>query len=262
MVRVVKLAQRGYDVKTAGDENLTFNSQWPTLKIYSDGPFTIGDVTQNTRITGHDLGFPPMFWFYANSSIQTWLGSGAITTERRSEFFGPIGSLNGIKVNDGEMIFTPGGSLTGSLQIHYYILGVDLSTPYVAPIIKVGAQSSARATNRVFKIAKEGKDARSTNLRDFIIHSRARSPMLHSVNVSPGAVTEFTVEHGLGYVPMFFGYIKEDGYYTLLPTGTGGSTTLTSTEDTVTFTDTSPKELTIVVLKDPFIIDYRVDINV
>jgi hypothetical protein len=259
---VVKLAQPGYDVKTAGDENLIYSSLWPLLKIYKQDKFTVSDVTQITTIAEHDLNFPAMFWFFSNATIDKWLGTGTMANERRSEFFGPIGANASIKVNENKLVYEPGGFATGSLNLYYYIFGIDLTKQFTAPIIKVGAQSAGRATGRVFKLAKEGKSMDSNDLSDFVVHSKARSPLLHSVNPSPGVVKTFTVEHNLGYNPMFFGYVRTDGYYTLIATGTGGSSNFTATENTVTFNDTGGKEITIVILKDPFLIDYTVQVNV
>ncbi len=262
MARVIKLAQPGYDVHTCGDENLIYSSQWPVLKIYKQGSATVGDVTQTTTIATHDLGFPPVFWYFSNATINKWLGTGAMTNERRAEFSGPIGSAASIKVNDGKLVYEPGGFATGSLNLYYYVFGLDLTKQYTAPIVKVGAQSGGSG-NRVFKVAKEGKDVSSDDLRDFVIHSRARSPMIHSVNPSGAVLKTFTVDHNLSYNPMFFGYTKgTDGYYTLIPTGTGGASSFTSTDKTVTFNDTGGKEITIVILKDPFVIDQSVAVSV
>ncbi len=262
MGNVIKLAQQGYDVRTCGDENLIYSSEWPLFKIYKQDSATVKDVTQTTTVATHDLGFPPVFWYFSNATINKWLGTGTMTNERRAEFFGPIGSAASIKINDSKLVYESGGFATGNLNLYYYIFGLDLTKQYTAPIIRVGAQPGEQG-NRVFKIAKEGKSVSSDDLRDFVIHSRARSPMVHSVNPSGTIVKTFIVTHDLGYNPMFFGYTKgTDGYYTLIPTGTGGSSNFTSTDKTVTFNDTGGKEITIVILKDPFIIDQSVVVSV
>ena len=260
-MQVVKLAQPGYDVNTAGDENLVYNSNWPLLKIYKQDSFTVADASQTVTITDHDLGFIPMFWFFTNNAINAWQGAVAHITEERSEFFGP--GVGNIRVNDKKLSFQEDASnQTGSLKLYYYIFALDLTEPYIAPITKVGGVGGGKPA-RVFKIAKNGKDITSANLQDFIIHSHARSPLIHSVNPSGKVTKDFTATHNLGYLPMFFGYEKQtDGSYTMLPTGQGGSSSLKSTLNDVTFTDTAGKEVTIVILKDPFIIDYSVKVSV
>lgn len=267
---VVKLAQSGFDVKTAGDENLIYNSNWPLLKIYKQGSVVIPDVTQDFIIAEHDLGFPPAFWYFTDNTINGWKGNLPLVTEERSEFFGPIGGNNSIKINNSKLIFTYGsGSATGSLRLYYYIFALDLTKLFKAPIIKVG-QVGGRRDNFVFKIAKENKDISSDNLDDFVIHSDTRSPLIHSV--TPGIVNEttnianerkFEIFHGLGYIPMFFGYSKSGEYYTLLPTGSGGSTIFESDENKVLFREgASGREITILILKDPFVVDYSVSVSI
>lgn len=258
---VIKLAQPGYDVKTAGDENLIYNSNWPLPKIYKQGPVTIPDSTQNFTLTTHDLQYPAFFWFFSNASVDAYQGFGSIVNQRRSEFFGPTNSGT-VGIDGGKLQFSAVGSMSGPLNLYYYIFALDLTKQYTAPIIKVGSVAGASDNNFVFKLAKDGKSVHSNNLDDFVIHSWARTPLIHSVNPSGGVTKSFIVNHNLGYTPMFFGYVKTNGLYTLLATGQGGSSSLQADEQTVTFTDTGGQELTIVVLKDPFVLDYSVRINI
>lgn len=269
---VVKLAQPGYDVKTAGDENLIYSSKWPLLKIYKHGSFRVPDVSQATTVTTHDLKFTPVFWYFSNATLNAWTnGFGdVLANEDRSEFFGPTGggsfSIDGSKLNFIPEVFT----MTGALNIYYYIFALDLTKQYTAPIIKIGAISGLGDDRFAFKIAKRGKSVDSKRLDDFVVHSRARSPLIHSVN--PGKVTEdlgggsygFTVQHNLGYLPMFFGYTKNaNGSYSLIYTGSGGSTLFTSDENKIRFSEgANTREMTIVILKDPFLIDSSVQVTV
>lgn len=263
-LRVIKLAQPGYDAKTAGDENLIYSSQWPLLKIYKQGSAAIGDVTQETILATHDLPFPPMFWIFSNATLSAYLNAGVLQMTNRSEFFGPIGDAS-VAIDTKSLVYKPVAfpATTGSMRLYYYMFALDLSKQYTAPSFNVGSISGARNTRHVFKIAKEGKSIDSDRLDDYVIHSRARSPLIHSVNPSNGIVKNFAVTHSLEYLPMFFGYTKgNDGRYTLIPTGQGGSSSFQSTDKTVTFADSGGKEITIVVLKDPFNLDHSVSVNI
>lgn len=261
MGQVVKLAQPGHDVKTAGDENLIYSSLWPLLKIYKSDPMTIGDVNASQVLAEHDLGFFPMFWFFSNSVISGWNNSGTQSSQDRSEFFGPSGN-GSISSTENKLIYTPTSGTTGSLNLYYYIFALDLSKQFTAPITKVGSVTGGSDPRFVFKLAKDTKNIDSNNLDDYIIHSRARSPLIHSVNPSNGTTKSFTVQHNLGYLPMFFGYTKGTNGYTLIPTGQGGSSSFQSDENKITFADSGGKEITIVILKDPFLLDYTVSVNV
>lgn len=258
---IIKLAQAGFDVKTAGDENLIYSSEWPLLEIYKQDSVTY-DVTQDTILTKHDLGFPPVFWYFSNMSESAWQGSGALNQAKRAEFFGPVGDGT-LGIDGGQLTYKAGFPFTsGVARIYYYIFALDLTKQFDAPIIKVGALAGGNDGNHVFKIAKHGKNVASKDLSDYIIHSRARSPLIHSVNPSNGSVKNFVVNHGLGYTPMFFGYVKNNGKYSLLQTGQGGSSSFLSDEKNITFNDNGGKELTIVVLKDPFLVDYSIRVNI
>lgn len=259
---VVKLVQPGYDVKTAGDENLIYSSEWPLLEIYMQDTATF-DVTKSSILARHDLQFPPVFWYFANTPEKAWENFGNIGTARRAEYFGPIGD-GVLGMDDTKLDYTPQAfpNTSGSAQIYFYIFALDITKQYNAPIIKVGAVSGGNDNNFAFKIAKPNKDVSSHDLSDFILHSKARSPLIHSVNPSPGVVKTFSVTHGLGYVPMFFPYVKTNGKYNLLPTGLGGSSNLVSDEQSITFNDTAGKEISIVILKDPFLIDYSIRVNI
>lgn len=259
MARVIKLAQKGYDVKTAGDENLIYSSQWPLLPIYQQGSFTIPDVTQKTNIFNHNLGFVPMFWFFANTTIQAWQnGFGTVlSTDTRSEFFGPTGGGH-IGINETSLQFAPTAfTEIGSLTIYYYIFLIDINQLFTAPINRIGSVAGGSGS-RVFKIAKPTKDVSSANLDDFVIHSDCRSPLVQSVTQGQGSLT---VNHNLGYNPMFFAYVQnysntEAGYYELIFSGSGGSDVLKSDINTVQYATTGTKKISIAVLKDPFLVDY------
>lgn len=260
---VLKLAQPGYDVKTAGDENLIYSSKWPTLKIYKSGSYRTKTINTLNQIADHDLGFTPVFWYFANTPLQNWLVGGTSREDTRAEFMGPVGD-GAVEASNKGLVFQPVGSpaVTGPSRLYYYIFAQDIEKQYNAPTIRVGAVQGARPT-RVLKLARPGKDIKSDDLFDYIIHSRARAPLLHSVNPSKGAVTAFTVEHGLGYLPIFFPYVKTSrGTWAALYTGQGGSSSIQSDEQKITFTSAGAQEISIVVLKDPFNVDYTRRVSV
>ena len=262
----IKLAQQGYDVNTCGDENLIFSSQWPLLKIYESGPFTISDVSQQQVIATHDLGFPAMFWVFNNVTPQFEYNGGASANANRSDF-----GNNQVVMSNSQLIWDPilYGLSTGTYQGYYYIFANDLTTQFTAPANNVGGLPAGVSPNRAFRIAKTGQSVHSTNLKDFVIHSDTRSPLIHSVN--PGMVSQqpagsyaFIVPHDLDYVPMFFGYgLNTDSTYSLLFTGSGGSTVFSADTNQVTFASgTAGAQLTIVILKDPFLVSYAVSVTV
>lgn len=265
MSKVVKLAQPGFDVKTAGDENLIYNSNWPLLKIYQQGQFTAPTNADSPVLATHDLGFIPMCWFFSNLPISNYNTFAATAADERAEYFGPGFAVPQIYDN---RIIVPNEFFKHYQSFYYYIFALDLTKQFTAPIVKTGGVGGK--SRKVFKIAKPNKDIFSSRLEDYVVHSQARSPLIHSVN--PGVVNEnigaagyaFTVYHNLGYNPMFFGYTKNaDGSYRQINTGSSGSTIFRADEQKIRWQEApSGRELTIVVLKDPFLVDYSVQVNI
>lgn len=286
-MKVIKLAQPGFDVKTAGDENLIYNSNWPNLKIFDQGSFTTNSGASTPQlIKNHNLGYPPLIWYTSNDPINyhSKLSGDTATGPAvdRSEFLGPTSWFP--VVTKDKLIYNAGPGGVNSLDTHfyYYIFALDISKNYIAPIIKTGAIGGAHDSRIKFKIAKPTKNIDSPNLEDYVIHSDARSPLLHSVQVatigddsnSVGGVG-LTVFHNLGYIPIFFAFrhYKDDSFFTPgngtgemwnpVITGTTGGSIFDVDEKKITFSfPVRGVEYSIVILKDPFLVDYSSQVTI
>lgn len=213
-----------------------------------------------------------MFWVYTNEPINSWNFSQTTPRDTRAEFLGISAALGFISVDKDNLYLVSSATSTFNLNVsfQYYIFALDLSQQFTAPIIKTGAIGGKRG-NTVFKLAKEGKDISSQSLEDFAVHSDARSPLIHSVNVglineSLGSGYAFTVHHNLGYIPMFFGYSTTSaGRYVIRAAGGGGGTNfITADAEKIQWKDTIVGTVpqTIVILKDPFMVDYSVRVSI
>lgn len=278
MTKVVKLAQPGYDVKTAGDQNLIYNSNWPLLKIYKSGKFTTTNLgVSNQTIITHDLNYIPFFIYFSNYDIRAWNGTFGtpLFSSARSEFMGPIaGGVIGTDANE-MFLNINSANFTGQLEIEYYLFALDLDKVYNAPKINIGSGVGATDNGPVFKIAKPGKNITSPNLKDYVVHSDARSPLIHQVspglNIPDGnVVTGFshTVNHDLNYNPMFFAFNRQvltgrtNPSYNNFYTGSLGTVRFNVNNTKIVFQGTSIQSISIVVLKDPFDADYSVSVNI
>lgn len=270
---VVKLAQPGIDVKTAGDENLVYNSNWPLLKIHDQGQVSIDTQPSRLKITDHNLGYVPAYWYIANTTLDVVVNSSVPVSDYRAEWA-------------GDVYFTPSVDKTslyydmginpdkGPNKFYYYIFALDIETPYLAPKIRSGGVIGPRNTKTVFKLAKQNKDISSSSLEDYVINSEARSPMIHAVTqLILDSTGSATFNHNLGYVPMFFAFFRADGLFGAVGALTGtwismnvnGSqaNSFKTDENKISYVNGNPGDhVAIVILKDPFEISYTIGVSV
>lgn len=245
MTYVAKGTPPGYDVNTAIDYLQSFNSGWPLLKQHSTGNYS-GAVN-------HNLGYFPFY-----TMVSTF------TPSAFDEFAGMSGSY-GVSQSQLTRNF-------GSGSPRYYIFRLDLETNFTAQVVDGSVTETPTSNDYVFKLTKDGADASSTDMRDFSLHSNTRSPMVHKVDFgtvgSGGLGRSRTINHGLGYLPTAFAFVKPgagssypgmtNGMYYILPPPVGvsggyfevSSTQVYATLDSSYFSASTV--VSFVVLKDPF----------
>lgn len=258
----VKLSRPGNNVLTAADVQLGFSSSWPTLKIEYQGLYSVNKAA-NTVLYTHDLGYVPMFLFFkVTSGVSTgWNPAGSIQA-----------SSTDIK------FFTNGG--VGTQDYYIIVFRLPLLENFTASIVDRPLEAlSDYDDNYGIKVATDGNDISSTDLRDFTIHSRALTPNVHIVssgtpNVTPGTygagTSKWTVAHGLDYTPFTLCYYNGGandpgnnvGYYQILQSSFGGAsawrmnfdeTNCTFDEDWTLMGGGGPTAtVSLVMLKEPF----------
>jgi hypothetical protein len=192
----VKVSLPGYSVETAADSNLYFNSDWPIMKIDEalSGSYTMG-ATSNSTTVNHNLGYPPFTMVFSNTF----------------GYQGPAGNVNSTSTT-----ITTGNGDSG----HYYVFRNPLNQNFQAPQLNLSAPP-AGTSNEDFgiKFSKPGRNASSTDLRDFTIHSATRSLMVYQTVYQPiKALTDqgFSADFGLDYIntlpydPVFFAFYSAD----------------------------------------------------
>lgn len=255
----IRVALPGTDVSTAPDYNLVFSSDWPNLKII-DNPMISMPTTPagNIIIYTHNLGFIPAFIPF-------------IGLPNTAELTIPLDSINNLAQNilvDTENIYFTGETPPANLGL--LIFAIDITQPFIAPIINTGSSGPAVNNSNVqygIRVAKAGYDVANPDVRKFILRSDCRSPMVHAV--APGQVQSpggYSYTHDLPYNPIFFAYqqntqgsqqwclvtsnianIKTQGSTIILDNGIGSVGV--------------PFSASIVILQDPFIISDNI-INV
>jgi hypothetical protein len=197
----IKVAQEGFSADSAADYQLLFTSEWPLLKIEKQGSITIADKTQDVTIATHDLGYAPMFLVYAASGVN------ADGTQARLLTGPPI------LVNDSELKWFGNyySQAAGSITLYYYIFRYPLTQNFTSDIISQSASSPDSGGDQGLKMVQLGKDTRSADLRDYVVHTNARNLQLHKTisKSETGIGWSDTLIHGLDYEPFFLFYFKD-----------------------------------------------------
>lgn len=179
----IKISKAGFDANTAADNDLLFNSSWPSVQILS-----VTNVTAGTASVSHDLNYPPLAMLFDTN----------------------MGNMRGASVDKNKAytdsrIFSGGNA--GILIVYTTDISVDIDYPYnTRPSVNVQYD-----TDYGIKVPKLGESIDSTDLRDFILHSRCGSPLVLAVKteatVSPDnpLIVQYTAP--IGYPVLTFGYV-------------------------------------------------------
>lgn len=241
----LKLSQLGYNVKTADDKNLVFSSAWKLLKIIDTGVVTPNSST--FTIKTHGLDYVPMVLGFYEADIDNVKQT---NTSR----------LTRVWVGDTNSEIRSGANGSSTARLRYYTFDLDLEENYDAPSVELAqASKESELVERDFgvKLVLPGYDVLTeTDFRNFVIHSRTRSPMVHRVVHDSKALggSAFAVAHNLGYVPTFFIYAKlaGDDHYQFLQTAT--DTFSSGDSDNINVFIPYECDYTIVILKDPLLL--------
>lgn len=248
----IKITQPGNDIGT-DDTNLAFSSSWPVVRAIKLRQLDRPDFS--TQTIPHNLGYPPLVISYQ------WAFNNGI-------------SLNALDMGD-EAIYVDDTNIYWLPQsissIVLAVLEVDISTAYNAPGVHTGNSSFSSSHSSVgIKFSKPNKDVTSLDLDDFILHSSARSPMLHAVApviLDSNGSASYT--HDLPYNPIFFAFSSATGslfkhgvaYHAQNGTFSGGLAAQTNGNIISINNGLAGLPASFVIFKDPFDIDDNI-INV
>lgn len=196
----IKVSSLGWDSRTCPDYELIFNSSWPTLPIVFDQTINVrydGFGTPIPATVDHNLGFVPLTMGWVFSSMSKALSLG--------RFFPSISKTT---------IYLPSGpaATTTAINLKCYNIDITKEQNYVYTQ-SLNAQLPYDPTYGI-KVAKEGKSINSSDMRDFILHSRTASPQVLAILTEASLkVTGVGFNYGTlsytnpkGYIPWAFGY--------------------------------------------------------
>lgn len=212
----IRVTQIGVSDPFAADYQYVFNSDWPSLAIAYEAvvqvPYTDGSSVSAT-IT-HGLGFYPltMGWTFLNgvSIGRTFATSGNLSSAQNDVTF---------SFNENKIYFTNRGlynAVTYTISIKCYNVDISKGIDYTLP--KFPTVSTPYDPTTGIKVSKYQKSIASTDLRDFILHSRAQSPAVLSIvtDVSTNAAgTRFIgYNNPANYTPWVLAFVGGPGQNT------------------------------------------------
>lgn len=248
----------GTDVDTASDQQQLWNSGWPLLKQNKE-PIAVPDPNagvDSEASVAHGLDYPPLIWTFSG-----------VANEPQGYQLDPNTEFDATNIHSSYS-YPP----TGITRLSY-VYRLDLTKDYTSPIKTTTFRSPTSFDDDFgIKILKSSaEDIDSKDLRDYAIHSGARSPLVHMVRyqaLSPidGGVGGYgcSVAHGLPYTPYFliFAEIIDGSLIGDRPNGrwfqvyvgaSGGVFVGETTNTTISFrSSVNAYKCTIVIFKDPF----------
>ena len=214
MAYKLNISKAGYDADDSDPRNLVFSSDFNAHKIYLSGSTNLsysgGGSTSTLDIVTHSMGYHPAYMAF----IETPANSGKMYGWSRK----PDSASPGPGINSGWWdVF----STTSKLQVDLSGANGTYPCSYIvfADNSKDNSVSRSYSGSYGLKIAKSGKAATSTNLKDFTFHSEY--PPLSEITAvtlsTSGFIDTDQVAHGLGYRPAFSASADIDGLYKEVP---------------------------------------------
>lgn len=190
----VKIVESGVSVDTAADYQVVLSSDWPILKIAKIVP--VNNPTPGALIYNHNLGYHPAFLPYADGLPPNANGQTAVTNLYFSNFY----------VDQNNLYYDPFASTINKGFVIIFEYDV-VNTVFQAVTSQIPGLQNSTPSSEGLVVAAANSNIDTINPSNLQLTTNDR-PM--QVN-SSGAATQsgtipFTVNHGLGYTPVFLLY--------------------------------------------------------
>ncbi len=207
----IQISQIGVDLRYAADYQLIFNSNWPSLQVAFDARISVPAGT--TVPTPH--GLYPIYPLTMGWAILNGVNKGRIFAP--SENFESPAQIDVQLTFDNENVYlTNTSAIDYEVAVKCYNLDISKQVDYTLPAPPTVKQIYDPTFG--IKVVKYGRSIASTDLRDFILHSRAQSPATLSVvteETSPvlgtGFASAIQYNNPPGYVPWVLAFINGPG---------------------------------------------------
>lgn len=201
----IKISQPGFDVNTCKDYELIFSSSWPTLAIAFDKTMTLTTDGSGNATIPHNLNFYPlaMGWKFTDSTFTTSTGRFFVSVDKTNIYIDQQSSLSL-------------ANTTYYVNVKCYNLDITIPQNYL--YLQSPAVNFPYDNTYGIKIAKQNENINSSDMRNFILNSRAASPQVLAVVTEK---TNYNSGSGIGnnsgtltytnpqnYTPWAFGYVE------------------------------------------------------
>lgn len=207
----IKISKPFYDAGRTQPQNLIFSSSWPSLPIATE--IKIPDATALATYTTvgsyyripHKLTYPPFTMYWQKADISGQAGMGNVYLRQIADVDRTYVYIKAPQTIEGAAGVTP------PIDIKCFALDLSVDIDYLTP---VGDNlQSGYDSNFGIKVSKPNKDISSKDLRDFILHSRAQSPLIlavkneSTVNSANTGVVQYTSK--LPYPVWVYGFVRQ-----------------------------------------------------
>lgn len=258
----IKIAQPGYDVNTAPDYALSFNSSWPQLPILKQYTVTVTPIltggfwSYDTQVFTHNLGFFAWSMVWETDAASN---VGSIRTKRANK---------NLTISDNSVTWNPAIYNLVTVQplpitVHVKVYNIDISKHVKYDYLQPPVVQTSYDPNFGLKVVKEGKSIDSKDMRDFIIHSRAQSPAILAILTEIDAVSNIvSYTNPQGYTNWVYGYVKFGNNY-LYTEAQGQSYPVYQFVDGKTYSISTQgtNKVSLVILRDPLFVAAKVDVT-
>jgi hypothetical protein len=191
----IKIARAGFNANTCADYDLLFNSAWPSLPIAFSTlqTTTVAAGTTSLPPIPHGLNYIPM--------VMGWIIQGS---KQIGRIFPDVDKTNiYLTYNNPFSYFNTGDTIKFYLVCYAVDISRSASYEYLPP----SAVQQPYDKKFGIKVAKLGKSASSTDLRNFILHSRAQSPAILQIIASTDpSTTTLSYTMPAGYTTWVYGW--------------------------------------------------------
>lgn len=198
-------ARAGYSVDSANDRELSFNSDWPLLPIEAEGVFEVNDsLSAPVTIYSHGLGYAPLFKVFFEKDGYLYP-----TPDSTSAGLGSTCAVSSSNLVWRDVYFseTP-------MNLYWKIYRRPIEKNEDQAPYSLTAATTKKGGQGKIVIAMPGKDIKDGGPADISFNSNWGQLIIDSSKYALASTSDFgyytlTIDHDLGYRPMYWAYYKD-----------------------------------------------------